>query len=79
MSVDVRELHRLKNVAKEAESKRLRAEAVAEEAAKRLHDLGYDSVEQAEKALAKLKKQAATLEAEIQTGLEKLAVDFPDL
>lgn len=69
----------LKRRVKEASDKRMRAEGLRESALSRLEELGFDSPEEAEKALAAMKKELTEEEAAIEEELEQLQQDFPEL
>lgn len=77
--MDLSELTRLKKACKEITEKRIRAEGLQEEALKRIRELGYDTVEDAEKELKKLEKEQAKKETEIENMIEELQEEFPDL
>ena len=77
--MDARRLMELQRRVEQARQDKIRAEANLESAKKRLAELGYDSPEDAEKALAKMKKDISKLDLEIEQDLDKFQEEFPDL
>ena len=73
------DLMELKRRVKEASDKRMRAEGLRDSALSRLEELGYDTPQEAEKALAAMKKEITEEEAAIEEELEQLQQDFPEL
>lgn len=77
--MDLAAFARLKAACKELSEKRIRAEGLQEDALERIKDLGFSSVKEAEKELAKLQKEQTEQEQEIEDLIEELQDEFPDL
>lgn len=69
----------LKRRVQQKKEERIRAESLRDQALESLHKFGYDTVEEAQEALEKMKKQIASGDAKIEQLLDKLEEDFPDL
>ena len=77
--MDARTLTDLQRKVEQAKQEKIKAEANLESAKQRLQELGYDSPEEAKKALSKMEKDISKLDMEIEKDLDKLAEEFPDL
>lgn len=77
--IDVRTLTDLQRRVEQAKQEKIKAEANLESAKARLQELGYDTPEEAEKALSKMEKDISKLDAEIEQDIDKLNEEFPEL
>lgn len=77
--IDVRTLTDLQRKMEQAKQEKIKAEANLESAKQRLQELGYDTPEDAKKALSKMEKDISKLDMEIEQDLDKLSEEFPDL
>lgn len=77
--MDARKLTELQRKVEQAKMESIKAKASLEAAKQRLQELGYDTPEEAEKALAKLEKDVSKLDLEIEQDLDKFQEEYPDL
>lgn len=77
--MDLNAFAKLKKACKEMTEKRIRAEGLQEDALERIKDLGFASIKEAEKELAKLQKEQTEQEQEIAGLIEEIQDEFPDL
>ena len=79
MTVSTKQLLDLKDRVKRLDEQRIRAEAAYDEAVTRLHELGYDTVEDAEKALEDMQADILQEEANLANDLDALLDKYPAL
>ncbi len=77
--MDARKLTELQRKVEQAKMESVKAKASLEAAKQRLQELGYDTPEEAEKALAKLEKDVSKLDLEIEQDLDRFQEEYPDL
>ena len=77
--MDLIRLNRIKVKLEKARVAKIRAEANLDEAMARLTDMGFDTVEEAEKALADLAQQKQDLEKELETKFAEIERKYPEL
>lgn len=77
--MDARKLTELQRKVEQAKMESVKAKANLEAAKQRLQELGYDTPEEAEKALAKLEKDVSKLDLEIEQDLDRFQEEYPDL
>lgn len=77
--MDTRKLTELQRKVEQAKMESVKAKASLEAAKQRLQELGYDTPEEAEKALAKLEKDVSKLDLEIEQDLDRFQEEYPDL
>lgn len=77
--MDARKLTELQRKVEQAKMESVKAKASLEVAKQRLQELGYDTPEEAEKALAKLEKDVSKLDLEIEQDLDRFQEEYPDL
>ncbi len=77
--MDARKLTELQRKVEQAKMESIKAKASLEAAKQRLQELGYDTPEEAEKALAKLEKDVSKLDLEIEQDLDRFQEEYPDL
>lgn len=77
--MDARKLTELQRKVEQAKMESIKAKASLEATKQRLQELGYDTPEEAEKALAKLEKDVSKLDLEIEQDLDRFQEEYPDL
>lgn len=77
--MDARKLTELQRKVEQAKMESIKAKANLEAAKQRLQELGYDTPEEAEKALTKLEKDVSKLDLEIEQDLDRFQEEYPDL
>lgn len=77
--MDARKLTELQRKVEQAKMESVKAKANLEAAKQRLQELGYDTPEEAEKALTKLEKDVSKLDLEIEQDLDRFQEEYPDL
>lgn len=77
--MDARKLTELQRKVEQAKMESVKAKASLEAAKQRLQELGYDTPEEAEKALTKLEKDVSKLDLEIEQDLDRFQEEYPDL
>lgn len=77
--IDVKEYQTLKRRVAELQSQHEQARGAYAQAMQGLTELGYASLEEAEAALADLRQQEATLEADYQHALGVFKQEFPNV
>lgn len=77
--MDARKLTELQRKVEQAKMESIKAKASLEAAKQRLQELGYDTPEEAEKALTKLEKDVSKLDLEIEQDLDRFQEEYPDL
>lgn len=78
MGVSLEEFKRLKSKVEDIKNKRARAEGAYEEALKSLKALGYESIEEAQAGLTKLRQQASEAEEAYQQEMKSFREKWGD-
>ena len=78
MPVTVEEFKRLKSKVEKKQAEAAKAEGAYEESLKRLSELGYDSVEEADEGLAKLEAELAEAEQDYEQELAAFKAEWGD-
>lgn len=77
--MDLDKLGYIKAKLEKARITKIRAEANLDEAMARLTDMGFESVEDAEKALEDMAQQKEALESELETKFAEIERKYPEL
>jgi hypothetical protein len=78
MPVTVEEFKRLKSKVEKKQAEAAKAEGAYEESLKRLAELGYDSVEEADEGLVKLEAELTEAEADYERELAAFKAEWGD-